>query len=275
MSLFFTAALPFKQERITIAHITDTHLFASKHQNLLGINTYYTFDAVMNEIEKVQSDYDLLVATGDFVQDGSTKAYTLFAERCASLSIPCFWTPGNHDKHAKMASVFDTHQLRSEKVILLGTNWVLLLLDSVVIGQDHGFLSEQEWDKLTQVLTLYPHRSILIMLHHPPFKSGSLWLDQHGLKNKNRLQRKIKESSNIKAIGCGHIHQAIEFKYGALFFSTPSTCIQFDPNCARFTVANSAPGWRSIRLHCQGNVSTCVHRVESLNLYPDDSVTGY
>lgn len=275
MPLFLTTSLRPKQDNINIIHITDMHLFGDKDQSLLGVNTYCTFDAVMEEIEACQMNYDLLVATGDFVQDGSDEAYAIFAERCSSLSIPCVWTPGNHDKYEKIDAIFGARYLWSEKFILLGNHWLLLLLNSTVVNQAHGYLSEEEWDKFTHAVSVYPDRFILIMLHHPPFESGSEWLDQHGLKNKEELHLKISGYPNVKAIGCGHIHQPIEIQNETLFFSTPSTCVQFKPNCVQFTVAENPPGWRSLYLSPTGEVSTELHTLTSLTIQPDTALAGY
>ena len=54
-----------KGSEIRILQITDTHLFAGKHESLLGVNTWASFDAVLAAITEQQRDYDLVIATGD------------------------------------------------------------------------------------------------------------------------------------------------------------------------------------------------------------------
>lgn len=59
---------------VRILQITDTHLFAGETDTLLGINTLHSYHAVLDAIVKQQLPADLIVATGDLVQDQSTRA---------------------------------------------------------------------------------------------------------------------------------------------------------------------------------------------------------
>ena len=60
---------------IRILQITDTHLFAGKHESLLGVNTWSSYKAVLDAIIAQHRDYDLIIATGDLAQDHSIEAY--------------------------------------------------------------------------------------------------------------------------------------------------------------------------------------------------------
>ncbi len=96
--------LPLAGEaRVRILQITDTHLFAEKHETLLGVNTG-KLPAVLEAIRAQQYEYDLIVATGDLAQDQSAAAYQHFAEGIASFRAPCVWLPGNHDFQPAMYS---------------------------------------------------------------------------------------------------------------------------------------------------------------------------
>ncbi len=56
--------LPLAGEaRVRILQITDTHLFAEKHETLLGVNTQESYRAVLEAIRAQQYEYDLIVAT--------------------------------------------------------------------------------------------------------------------------------------------------------------------------------------------------------------------
>jgi Icc protein len=97
--------LPLAGEaRVRILQITDTHLFAEKHETLLGINTWESYQAVLSAIHASQRPCDLIVATGDLAQDHSSAAYQHFAEGIASFAAPCVWLPGNHDFQPAMYS---------------------------------------------------------------------------------------------------------------------------------------------------------------------------
>lgn len=61
--------LPLAGEaRVRILQITDTHLFAQKHEALLGVNTWESYQAVLEAIRPHQHEFDLIVATGDLAR---------------------------------------------------------------------------------------------------------------------------------------------------------------------------------------------------------------
>ena len=56
---------------VKVLQLTDCHLFADKNKDLLGVNTYKSFDAVLNAIKAQNFDYDFIAFTGDISQDYS------------------------------------------------------------------------------------------------------------------------------------------------------------------------------------------------------------
>lgn len=261
---------------VKLLHITDTHLFADENCALLGVNTCASFEAVIQEINKRNKHYDLIVATGDFVQDGSNNAYLKFTQVIKPFAIPCVWLPGNHDDYDKMETVFNKQGLPDNDVILLGSKWLVVMLNSQVKGEAYGLLSEHELTFLSSTLASYPERYAIIFLHHHPIMSGCKWLDQHCLKNHADFAEVIRQYPNIKSIGWGHIHQTIEAEWqNCKVFSTPSTCVQFRPSCQHFSVAEDAPGWREIMLMDDGEVASVVECLDYNPFQPDSLVTGY
>lgn len=65
---------------VRILQVTDTHLFADTANTLLGINTHQSYHAVLDAILEQNQPIDLIVATGDLVQDQSPEAYQHFAD---------------------------------------------------------------------------------------------------------------------------------------------------------------------------------------------------
>lgn len=271
-------ALPIKAYRqAKILHITDTHLFADKQATLLGVNTHASFMAVMNEIEKVVDQYDLIVASGDFVQDGSEQAYHHFASLMSTFNTPCVWLSGNHDVPQYIHSVFAHYALPADKVILLGKKWQVILLNSQVVGNAFGQLDTSQLALLENSLAHYPDRFALIFVHHHPIASGCEWLDQHGLKNSEALAQILNRyPRQVKALGWGHIHQQIDSQWQDFqVFATPSTCVQFKPHCNAFALEQIAPGWRTIVLSDNGTLETAVQHLKNNYFLPDMSQNGY
>ncbi|MBS9424323.1 3',5'-cyclic-AMP phosphodiesterase [Photorhabdus caribbeanensis] len=263
-----------------ILQITDTHLFANKEDTLLGINTYRSYQAVLDAILKQNADIDLIVATGDLVQDQSLEAYRHFADGIARLPAPCVWLPGNHDYQPAMVDALAAAGVSPSKQILVGKHWQLLMLDSQVQGVPHGELSEYQLEWMKKCLDQYPERYTVILLHHHPLPSGCTWLDQHSLRNSHILAQYLQSYSRVKAMLCGHIHQEMDLDWnGIRMMATPSTCVQFKPHCTNFTLDTVAPGWRYLELSVADNgefgLATQVHRLESNEFCPDLDSDGY
>lgn len=256
--------LPLAGEaRVRILQITDTHLFAEKHETLLGVNTWESYQAVLEAIRAQQYEYDLIVATGDLAQDQSAAAYQHFAEGIASFRAPCVWLPGNHDFQPAMYSALQEAGISPAKRVLIGEQWQILLLDSQVFGVPHGELSEFQLEWLERKLADAPERQTLLLLHHHPLPAGCSWLDQHSLRNAGELDSVLANFPRVKYLLCGHIHQELDLDWnGRRLLASPSTCVQFKPHCANFTLDTIAPGWRTLELRANGVLETEVHRLQ-------------
>lgn len=268
--------LPVVGNKVKLLHITDTHLFAEQQGCLLGIDTNQSFCAVIDEIKQQTSDIDLIVATGDFVQDGSKEAYLRFAQKVTELSVPCVWLPGNHDVYDHMKEIFTQQNFPEKKLILIGDAWLIVMLNSQVPGKAYGILSDEELTFLYNTLTYYTNRNIVIFLHHHPIMSNCQWLDQHSLRNHEDLGALIKQHKHVKSIIWGHIHQITENSWHhCQTFSSPSTCVQFALNSDDFMVAQEQPGWRIIELAVDGSITTNVYRLSDGIFQPDTRQKGY
>lgn len=269
--------LPLAGEaRVRILQITDTHLFAEKHETLLGINTWESYQAVLSAIHASQRPCDLIVATGDLAQDHSSAAYQHYAEGIASFAAPCVWLPGNHDFQPAMYSTLQASGISPAKRVFLGDHWQILLLDSQVFGVPHGELSDFQLEWLEHKLAEAPERYTLLLLHHHPLPAGCSWLDQHSLRNAGALDRALSAWPRVRHLLCGHIHQELDLDWnGRRMMATPSTCVQFKPHCANFTLDTVSPGWRWLELHPDGTLTTEVCRLEGAEFHPDIASEGY
>src|SRR5690625_7845155 len=85
-----------------VVQITDLHVFADNEVTLLGVNTAQALQGVLDHIQQHQSDYDLLLVTGDISQDGTAGSYELIKTMHQQLSESFFYLPYNHDDYAPM-----------------------------------------------------------------------------------------------------------------------------------------------------------------------------
>lgn len=267
-----------KKQEIRILQITDPHLFKDPQGELLGINTQASFSQVLTEVSLSHFDYDIVLATGDLVQDSSRAGYACFCQMVQALQKPVFWIPGNHDFQPKMFEILTNEQenIYPHKHLLLGEHWQILLLDSQVFGVPYGELGQYQLDWLREKLQQDPQRYTLVVLHHHILSTGSAWLDQHNLRNSHDLAYVLASFPKVKGILHGHIHQQVDDMWnGYQIMATPSTCVQFKPDSSHFALDTLQPGWRELILCSDGKIQTTVKRIEQATFLPNMLSEGY
>jgi Icc protein len=246
---------------VRLVQITDCHIFATAEECLRGLNTRRSFAAVSNAAIEHSGKLDLLLATGDLSQDGTSASYDYLAQEFDSLGIPTFWLPGNHDDGDAIQAHFRGKWIHASKHVLIG-NWQIVLLNSTIKGEVYGRVPTAQLEFLNRALQAYPNRHALVCLHHQALDCGSEWLDQKGLKDSAQLREQLALHDNIRAVLWGHVHQeSAQTIDDILWMSTPSSCVQFKPGSKDFAIGSEAPGYRHLNLYADGKIKTAVHRV--------------
>ncbi|MEQ8408214.1 MAG: 3',5'-cyclic-AMP phosphodiesterase [Gammaproteobacteria bacterium] len=270
------------QDPIRLVQITDTHLYGNASGTLLKMNTQQSLEQVVKLLQANQPQLDFILATGDIAQDGSKDAYEYFLEKMQELDTPLTWVPGNHDNAQLMdsvsseSSVADT-SVADKKVQI--NNWLIVFLNSSVAGQVHGRIDKNEYDFLNECLSVADSDAsvdhCLLCLHHNPVKGNADWMRDIGLQDGDRFFETVGQYPKVKCVVYGHVHQELDFDHrGIRCICTPSTCIQFKPDVAHFTLDETKPGYRSMELFSNGEIKTEVHRIAS-DLSADMDSTGY
>ncbi len=244
-----------------IIQLSDTHLFATQDATHYGINPYQRLSGIVHHIQQHHRDCDVIVVTGDLSQDETNESYQQLVDFLTPSGTPFFWLCGNHDVEATMQAVCPQAM---EKRIEVGC-WQLLLLNSKTPGAVYGTLSNKELSWLESQLRKYP-QSTIIALHHPPYETGSEWIDKSNLHNTFDFQRVIRPYNHVKAVIHGHIHQQYKTELMGIIpcFSTPSTSAQFMPGSETFKIDSTRlPGYRVLTLMDDGQLDTAVIRVDS------------
>lgn len=260
---------------IRLLQLSDCHLFDDEQDQLLGVSTADSFAAVIDAVLQQQAPFDLVLATGDLSQDYSSASYQRFAEAVKPLAKPLFWLPGNHDDGPLMEGLMPGLGISNARQILL-PHWQILMLDSQAYGVPHGWLRAEQLAFLEQCLASEPERFTLVCLHHHLFPVGSNWLDQHDLKNASHVLAVLGRHPRVRVVLCGHVHQEYDAEHdGIRYLASPSTCIQFMPQCHDFTLDDVGPGWRYLQLYPDGKVTTQVWRLPAGSFLPEAFATGY
>lgn len=239
---------------LKILHVTDPHLFAEAGGALRGTVTNESFEAVLRHVEASGWRADLVVMTGDVVQDDSRGAYERFRDLVAPLGLPVYCVPGNHDIPALMREVLGAEPFHYCESGVHGS-WLVAGVDTVVEGSAGGRVAASELDRIGRLLETTAAEHALACLHHPPLPVGSRWLDRVGLENGPEFLETIAESGKVRAVLFGHAHQAFEGAFGAIrVIGTPSTCTQFEKGSDEFAVSGHPPAYRRLALHANGAV---------------------
>lgn len=246
---------------ITIAQVTDMHLFASEQQQLLGMPTTQSFNAVVECLKNMRDELDLLLLTGDLSGDSTSQSYGNLQNLLSPLFLPSYWLPGNHDDSIVMNEVLNLGLVSRRKCFERG-GWNFILLDSSIAGKVHGYLRDETLEWLNSQLAITGDKPTVIALHHPPFNVNSRWLDNSSLQNSEDFFAILDKYPQVRLVLFGHIHQ--EFytqRHGVDYLGTPSTCIQFQPKTRKFALDQKSPGFRLMKLYPNGTWESWVERV--------------
>jgi Icc protein len=259
---------------LSIAQVTDIHLFADEDQELLGLPTQQSFQAVIERLNELRPQLDLLLLTGDLSQDGMPESYERLQNLLNPLQLRTYWLPGNHDCPSTMEQVLNCELLSPSKAFEVG-GWNFILLNSGVAGCVHGYLSAQTLNWLDVQLKTLENKPTLVGLHHPPFQVNSDWLDTSSLQNPEELFAILDRYPQVKLVLFGHIHQEFHQERNRVhYLGSPSSSIQFERESSNFALGKEPPGFRLLSLYPDGTWETHIERVAYTH-YLDLAATGY
>lgn len=214
--------------------------------------TYSSLCAVLDHYRGNDWRADLVVVTGDLIQDESAQAYENFCELLAALQLPIYCVPGNHDVRALMRDALNGPPFYYCESVEAG-DWLITGVDSCVSGQAGGYLDADELARLDREIAISRAANVMVCLHHPPVPLGSKWLDSVGLGNGDEVLRRMAASGKVRLAIFGHVHQLYDADHGGVrIIGTPSTCHQFAQGSAEFAVDDRPPAYRRINLHGDG-----------------------
>lgn len=238
----------FLSKTLTIAQISDSHLFASPDGLHHQANVYQNLKHVLYALK--QQVIDLIIFTGDLTQDHSEASYQLFVtafEEC-KITTPVYYVAGNHDEPELLKRYLSKAPF-CQGSLIENDNWQVILMASKS-ATPAGEVSTEEFKIAGEVIK--PSKKQLIFMHHHGVDAG-FFIDQHGLTNKAALQLFLNEKKSISAVACGHIHQALMLDFclqtrKVNLYTCPATSIQFDIHSPVVKASGQPPGYRIFTL---------------------------
>lgn len=267
--------LSVQGETVRVLQLTDTHLKAYPGGTLLGLDTDYSLQAVIDLVKREYAEPDVLLGTGDLADSGAGDAYRRLVGYFEQLSPHHYWIPGNHDLREVMVDVAGEERLPRE---IRAGNWQIIMLNSQLPGEVGGHLGSDELAALEECLAGGAQAGLhaLICMHHQPVPIGCNWLDEQMVSDSNAFFEIVGRNPHTRGVLWGHVHQQLDQRCGDLnLMCTPSTCVQFLPEQVDFAVDTRAPGYRWLELHPDGRIETGVSRAESRVFDVDREASGY
>lgn len=139
--------------------------------------------------------------------------------------------PGNHDDRGNLRAAFPDHTwLPNEDALSFALDvgeLRLVALDTSVPGLHHGELDAKTLTWLDTELTEHRDRTVVIVMHHPPFMTGIPYLDIYGLRNADAFATVLARHNNVDRILAGHVHRSMQTRLGHVpVLTCPSTTTQ-------------------------------------------------
>ena len=196
---------------IAIAQVSDVHLDGSPERARRA-------RAVMDRLRGARAPLDAVLVTGDIADHGRPSEYE---EARTILSAPCpvMFLPGNHDERGAFRRGLLSDRVAAAPGDAAGqeaplnqvhrvAGAVLALCDSIVPGQDGGYLDDETIGWLDAVLSDDPGAPALVCLHHYPVPLHTGLADTIRLAGEDRLAAVISRHPQVVAVLCGHAHTA-------------------------------------------------------------------
>ncbi len=216
-----------------IAQLSDPHVRPDGclYQGVVDSNAM--FAAAVAHVMALDPPPDLVLLTGDLVDEGTAAEYAMIKRLLDGLRIPILMIPGNHDDRAALRDAFQQDHPYMPAAGPL--NFVVsdrgpvrvVGLDVTIPGAHHGQVDEAALVWLAETLAAEPMRPTLIMMHHPPVAIGVPYLDAYMCRSPGRLEDVIRRFDHVERVTCGHVHRSFVSRWaGTVLCACPSTVTQ-------------------------------------------------
>ena len=194
-----------------IAQISDTHLSVDEPDSP---QRKTDFEAVIADINTLDSAPDVIVHTGDIVQNGRLDEYAEAVAILNRANAPVYVMAGNKDDRVNLRKAFS-----GEAYLSVGTDFIsysvddfpvrLVMLDTVNPGSKKGEFCTGRLEEFERLVTQDKSKPVAIFAHHPPFEIfvGPEKIHYDDVKSMEDLATAIGGVSQAVALFCGHVHR--------------------------------------------------------------------
>lgn len=212
-----------------VAQISDFHVALPDSPTDRKHQTAARLERAVAQLGRLEPRPDAVLCTGDLVQDGEAAEYRRLVPLLERLAMPWYVIPGNHDDREQMRAAFaDRGYLPATGPLCYVVDagpLRLVALDTHVSGTHGGRVGEEQLAWLDARLSEGGERPTLVFMHHPPFRTGVVDMDERmGLADADALAAVISRHAHVERVVCGHIHRPMVRRFaGTIACTCPST----------------------------------------------------
>ena len=175
-------------------HLSDLHVVPEGMRASGVLDTRGLLQSAIDRLLRLRdalAPLDGVLVTGDISDDGSPESYAFARAELGRLDLPLFVVPGNHDAREPFRTAFaDLPGMPGQGLIdwtVTVSGTCLIGLDTLVEGQGGGVLRTESLEFLRVSIENAEPGPVVIMLHHPPIRTGIRFMDAIGLENTSAL----------------------------------------------------------------------------------------
>jgi len=213
-----------------IAQISDFHLKPPGQLAYAVAETAAPLRRAVAHVNGLQPAPDVVLVTGDLVDDGAAESYAIVRELLSLLQAPYFLAVGNHDQKERLRQTFPQQLLPERSVHVGGLDYLcytveefpvrLIGLDTVTPGEHGGGFEGERLQWLAKTLAARPEAPTIVFMHHPPFASAIGHMDREEFRGWREFEAVILRHPQVERILCGHLHRPIFRRFGGTIAST-------------------------------------------------------
>lgn len=258
-------------------HISDTHIGATPDYMLYGVNTLQRAQELVRFINtELPFAPDFVLHTGDLTYDPDPAATRLAYDVLSELNYPLYVVRGNHDDPASLRDYFTFLPSGGGRIDYDFTynDFHFIVLDSFGREQPAGYLEDYQLKWLKERLDYSSAKSVVLVVHHIPVKTGNIWLDERMriMNSEDFFDMLAPHQAHIRGLFFGHIHDfSTHYHRGILCSSTSASFSQFIyPNHANMRFAVTEPGGFSlVTLKHEGSATILHHQLTGGQIFGD------
>lgn len=203
-----------------IAQISDTHIALDTPDAGQRILDFERTVADINALDPVP---DVVVHTGDVVQNGRPEEYAEAARIMGGVRAPIYALVGNKDDRANFRAAFGAHgylaadrdfvQYAVERFPVR-----LIAADTLNTASNKGDFCVARAERLVEMIDAERSRPIAVFAHHPPFEVqvGPDPLNFETWEMMERLSQALQHSGRVAAVFSGHVHRGTTGHVGSI-----------------------------------------------------------